>query len=141
MSDGALQAEVLRLRRRVRMLGGVVGLLLAVIRASGFRLDRSYIADPAARDDVLGAIERARRVLPVGSVLRILRISGSPYHSWIRTKQGCGMGDHVASAQRSGYTFVIGRAETAFETPSRGVAIIIGRGRRGTDVSTKDRGD
>jgi putative transposase len=77
------------------MLGGVVGLLLAVIRVSGFRLDRSYVSDPTARGDLLGAIERARRVLRVGAVLRILGISGSRYNSWIRAKRGCGMVDHA----------------------------------------------
>lgn len=75
MGDVALRAEALELRRRVRALGGVVGLLLAVIRVSGIRLDRAYISDPTARNDLLGAIERARKVLPVGTVLRILRVS------------------------------------------------------------------
>ena len=77
MGDVALQAEVIELRRRIRILGGIVGLLLAVIRVSGFRLDRAYISDPTARNDLLGAIERARKVLPVGTVLRILRVSAS----------------------------------------------------------------
>lgn len=101
MGDAALQAEVIELRRRLRMLGGVVGLLLAVIRVSGFRLDRAYISDPTARNDLLGAIERARKVLPVGTVLRILRVSASRYNSWLRAKRGCGIVDRTVCPKSS----------------------------------------
>jgi hypothetical protein len=101
MSEVALQAEVIKLRRRVQTLGGVVGLLLAVLRVSGFRLDRAYISDPTARNDLLGAIERARKVLPVGTVLRILRVSASRYNSWLRAKHGCGIADRTVCPKSS----------------------------------------
>jgi len=89
MTDVVLQAEVVKLRRRVQTLSGILGLLLAVLRVSGFRLDRAYISDPAARDDLLRAIERARKILPVGAVLRILRVSAARYHLWLQAKRGC----------------------------------------------------
>jgi len=74
MTDVVLQAEVVKLRRRVRRLSGILALLLAVLRVSGFRLDQVYISDPAARDGLLRAIESARNILPVGAVLRILGV-------------------------------------------------------------------
>ena len=102
IGDVALRAEALELRRRVRALGGVVGLLLAVIRVSGIRLDRAYISDPTARNnDLLGAIERARKVLPVGTVLRILRVSASRYNSWLQAKHGCGIADRIVCPKSS----------------------------------------
>ena len=63
MTDVALQAEVVKLRRRIQTLNGVLGVLLAILRVSGFRLDRAYISDSAARTDVLRAVERARKDL------------------------------------------------------------------------------
>lgn len=89
MSDVVLQAEVVKLRHRVQTLSGILGLLLAVLRVSGFRLDQAYISDPGARDDLLRAIERARKILPVGAVLRILRVSAARYHLWLQAKRGC----------------------------------------------------
>ena len=95
MPDVALQAEVVKLRRRIQTLNGIVGLLLAVLRVSGFRLDRAYISDPATREDLLSAVERARKILPASAVLRILRVSASRYHLWLRAKQDCGIEDRT----------------------------------------------
>ena len=52
-----LVAQVLKLRRRVRILVAVVGLLLALVRVSGVRLDGRQLSD-GARRAVLRAIER-----------------------------------------------------------------------------------
>ena len=52
-----LLAQVPRLRRRVRILVAVVGLLLALVRVSGVRLDGRQLSD-GARRAVLRAIER-----------------------------------------------------------------------------------
>jgi len=82
-TEVALQAEVIKLRGRVQTLGGVIGLLLAILRVSGFRLDRTYISDPTARDDLLDAVDRARKILPASAVLRILRVSASRYNAWV----------------------------------------------------------
>jgi transposase InsO family protein len=101
MTDMALKADVLKLRRRVQPLNGVVGLLLAVLRVSGFRLDRAYISDPAVRTDLLRAVERARGVLPTSAVLRILRISASRYNVWCRAEQGCSIEDRTMCPRSS----------------------------------------
>ena len=94
MREVDLQAEVVRLRRRVGTLTAVVGLLVAVRRVSGFRLERIHVFDPTMRAVVLRAAERARRVLPGASVLRILGISTSRYATWTRAERGCAFDDH-----------------------------------------------
>jgi hypothetical protein len=48
-TESQLQAEVLKLRRRVRVLGAVVRLLLQLLRMSGFRLEVKRIAPSPAR--------------------------------------------------------------------------------------------
>ena len=58
---GWLRAEVLRLRRRVRILGAVVGLVLARVRISGLRLDGLRFPKGEARTALLRVVERARR--------------------------------------------------------------------------------
>ena len=68
MRELQLQAELVKQRRRVRLLGGVVGLLMAVLRVYGFRLDGSRLDGkrlPDGRDQkvLLRAVERARAVL------------------------------------------------------------------------------
>ena len=56
-----LQVEVLKLRRRIRILTAIVGLLLALIRALGAKLNGERLLEGKARDHVLGAVERGRR--------------------------------------------------------------------------------
>jgi len=91
MNTGELQDEVVRLRRRTRRLSAVVGLLVSVVRVSGFHLDGAHISDPGSRAALLSAAERASKVLSTSCVARILRISASRYSAWIRTERGCGI--------------------------------------------------
>ena len=79
MGDVQLEAEVLKLRRRVRILGTVVGLLLALLRVSGFRLDGRRLLEAESRAFLLRAIERARAVLTLRSVLGVLGVSSSTH--------------------------------------------------------------
>ncbi len=83
-----LWVEVLAFRRRVRILVAVVGLLLVLLRACGFRIDGRQLP-AAARMVVLRAIGRARRVLPLSAVLRVLRISASSFHAWKTAESRC----------------------------------------------------
>ena len=62
MDAARLQAEVLKLRRRVRMLGAIVGLLVALTRALGVRLEQSRLPEGAAKARLLRAIDRAQGV-------------------------------------------------------------------------------
>ena len=76
-------------------------MLLAVLRVSGFRLDRAYISDRAARTDVLRAVERARKDLSLSVVLRVLRISASRYNVWVRAERGCSIEDRTMCPRSS----------------------------------------
>lgn len=86
-----LRDEVLRLRRRVRVLGAVVGLLVAQRKdyamTTGAQGRRSEI--PRAR--LLAAVRRARKILPLRSALRVLGVSSSAYHSWTVEPKRCGL--------------------------------------------------
>ncbi len=88
-----LQAEVLKLRRRVRMLGAIVGLLVALLRAVDVRLDRNRLPEGAAKTRLLQAIERAQGALTLRAALRILRLSPTRYHRWRRAERICELED------------------------------------------------
>ncbi|MFT5039413.1 MAG: hypothetical protein ACI8TX_000361 [Hyphomicrobiaceae bacterium] len=83
MAHTDLEAEVVRLRGRIRILTSIVGLLVSLVRATGRRLDRVGVSDRKTRSVVLRAAERARKFLPTNSVLRILGISSSRYNAWM----------------------------------------------------------
>jgi len=55
-----LVAEIERLRRRTALLGAVVGLLVAVLRASKIQLDYERIPNGGAKVILLRAMERRR---------------------------------------------------------------------------------
>ncbi len=84
MRELKLQAELVKQRRRVRLLGAVIGLLLALVRVSGFRLDGMRLPDDEGRRVLLRAVERARGVMALRAVLRVLKISASRFHDWKR---------------------------------------------------------
>ena len=88
-SEVDLQAEVLKLRRRVRILGTVLGLLLALLRVSGFKLDGKRLPEGEDRDGLKRAVERARAVLPLRAVLRVLHLSPSRFHAWAAVSDAC----------------------------------------------------
>ncbi len=96
MAEPDLHAEILKLRRRVRVLFAIVGLLRTVVRVSDCSLDRVDVSDRTMRARLLDAAERARRVLPAGAVAKILGISSSRYGAWARAEQGCELEDHAA---------------------------------------------
>jgi len=88
-----LAAEIERFRRRTALLGAVVGLLIAMLRVSNVRLDYERLPEGDAKRILLRAIERAKKTLPLSTVLRITRLSASRYHSWQRVEAGCDLDD------------------------------------------------
>jgi putative transposase len=88
-----LVAEIARLRHRTALLGAVVGLLIAMLRASKVHLNYERLPDGEAKRILLRAIERAGRALPLNAALRITRLSSSRYHSWCRAEAGCELDD------------------------------------------------
>jgi putative transposase len=89
----ALLSEVHALRQRTALLAGVVGLLAAMLRVSKHRTEYERHSDCRSKAALLRAIERASRVLPLGSALRIARLSPSRYHSWRQLEAGCELDD------------------------------------------------
>ena len=85
--------EIDRLRRRTALLGAVVGLLIAMIRVSKIQIDYERFPTGDAKRLLLRAIERAGKVLPLSTALRITRLSASRYHSWQRAETGCDLDD------------------------------------------------
>lgn len=71
-SSVELQAEIVKLRRRVETLRVVVRLLVLLQRIADNGIERTRIFDPASRAKILRAAERAERTLPRRAVLKIL---------------------------------------------------------------------
>ena len=93
-----LQQEVIRLRARVQKLIALLRVLLAVLRISRSSLHHGRLPDGDDKQSLLHAIERARTILPLRSLLRIIRLSPSRYHLWSR--QGACKLDDVPSCPR-----------------------------------------
>ncbi len=96
MDHTRLQAEVLTLRRRIRLLSAIVRLLIALLRALDVRLDRTRLPDGAAKNRLLRAIDRAQGALSLRGALRVLHLSPSRYHQWRRAEQVCELDDEVS---------------------------------------------
>jgi hypothetical protein len=69
-----LRNRVATLERRIAMLTAVFRLVLPLLRVSGFKLELSRVADAARKRRLLGAIERARRFMPLS--ISAIRASG-----------------------------------------------------------------
>jgi transposase-like protein len=95
-----LQQEVLRLRARVQKLIALLRLLLVVFRMSGYTLNQARLLDGSHKRALLRVIERSRAVLPLRSVLRVMRLSPSRYHAWNREEQ-CALDDRSSCPRSS----------------------------------------
>jgi len=92
-SEDVLRDRIATLERRVRILSAVLRLTMILLRISGRQLDWHRLPDSRAKLTLLHAVGRARRVLPLSSVLRVLYLSASRYHAWVRAEQGCDLQD------------------------------------------------
>jgi putative transposase len=88
-----LRQEVVKLRRRVQKLTALLRLVLAVLRASGFRLTAERLPDGRDKTRILRAVDRARPFVPLRILLRFLRVSPSRFHAWRRRQQACALDD------------------------------------------------
>jgi hypothetical protein len=57
LRETQLQAEILKLRRRVRVLGAVIRLVLALLRVLGFRVEAKRLPPGPARSVLLRAVQ------------------------------------------------------------------------------------
>ena len=91
--EQALRARVLKLERRVQLLLGIVRLLFTLVRLFGFRLDSQRVPSGEAKSAILAAIGRAKKRIPLAVALRVLGLSRSRYHAWLRLEQSCRLDD------------------------------------------------
>jgi hypothetical protein len=89
----ALISENHALRQRTALLAAVIGLLAAMLRVSKNGLDYERYADGASKAVLLRAVDRASKVLPLSSALRVVSLSTSRYWSWRRIEDGCELDD------------------------------------------------
>jgi len=82
-----------KLERRIAILTAVLRLVLALLRVSGLKLELSRVPDAAGKRRLLGAIEHARRSMPLSAALRVLRLSAARYHAWARGDGVCMLDD------------------------------------------------
>jgi len=93
---GELVAEIEGLRRRTALLGAIIGLLIAMLRASKIQLDYERLPEGAAKRILVRAIKRSERVMPLSAAPRITRLSASRYPGWCRTEAGCDLDDQTS---------------------------------------------
>ena len=91
-----LQAEVLKLRRRVKVLGAIIGLPGALLRALDARLEGTRLPEGAAKARLMRAIDRVQGALSLRVAPRILHLSPSRYYQWRRVERLCALDDAVS---------------------------------------------
>jgi hypothetical protein len=93
VGEDALRDRIAILERRVRVLSTLLRLKTVLLRISGCQLGWYRLPDSSAKLALLHAAGRARGVLPLSSVLKVLHLSPSRYHAWVRAEQGCDLED------------------------------------------------
>jgi transposase InsO family protein len=88
-----LQAEVLKLRRRLLVCWALLGLLVALLRICGFQLKGRHLPDGKPKDLLLRAIDRASKSLPLRAALGVIGLSAARYRSWRRAQVQCELDD------------------------------------------------
>jgi putative transposase len=96
-----LQQEVLELRRRVKKLTALLRLALALLRSSKFTVTHERLPDGRDKMRILRAVDRARHVVPLRTVLRFLRLSPSRFHAWRRQQHACTLDDQPSCPHTS----------------------------------------
>lgn len=95
-----LQQEVLRLRTRVQKLIALLRIVLVVLKLSRFSFEQTRLPDGQDKRSLLRVIDRSQSVLPLRSVLRMIRLSPSRYHRWNRPQQ-CPLADRPSCPRLS----------------------------------------
>jgi hypothetical protein len=96
----ALEAEVLKLRQRIRRLASIIALLVTLVALFRIRLDQRPPPDDVSKRALLKAISRCQKVLPLAYILRLLHLSPARYHTWKRGDMPCEAPDMVQCPRR-----------------------------------------
>jgi hypothetical protein len=91
--------RIAKLQRSVRVLTTLLRLVLTMLRLSGFRIDVTRMPEGAQKQALLFAITTARVTLPLSSILKVLHLSSSRYHAWVRSEQDCKLDDRPSCPQ------------------------------------------
>ena len=75
VGEDVLQDRIATLERRARILSTLLRLKTVLLRISGCQLDWHRLPDSSAKLALLHAVERAQRVLPLSSVVRVLHLA------------------------------------------------------------------
>ena len=67
--------------------------MVRLLTLRGGNLDGDRVPDGATKSSVLRAIASATVLLPLGTALKIVRVSSARYHAWRRKEEGCGLED------------------------------------------------
>jgi putative transposase len=92
----ALLGRIAKLEHRVRVLTALLRLVLTMLRLSGFRVELQRIPEGRNKQALLFAVAKARHVLPLVSVLKVLHLSAARYHAWVRAQSTCELDDQSA---------------------------------------------
>jgi putative transposase len=103
-----LGLEIVMLERRIekysqatRKLAAVVRLQRAELEASGFSFENQRLPEATAKARILDAIGRARALLPLVIILKVLRLSSARYHAWLRAQKQCALADRSSCPRTS----------------------------------------
>jgi transposase InsO family protein len=94
LNDLQVRRRIFKLELQLKIVKAIMRLLLAVFRVFRFQLNYERLPEGKNKKKLLRAIERARKVLPLRAVLRILKLSSTRFHSWTRAEaNGCSLDD------------------------------------------------
>ena len=88
-----LEAEVLKLREKLRLLTVLLRAVVALVKATGLDLVRTRIPDSADKRRIMRAVERASNSRERRRILKLIGLSSARYHSWQRSELGCELDD------------------------------------------------
>jgi len=75
--------------------------MVALLTCSGFTLTRGRLPDGRAKTRILTAVDRARAFVPLGALLRFLRLSPCRFHAWRRLQHACALDDQSSCPRTS----------------------------------------
>src|SRR5687767_2822969 len=95
-----LTARVQQLEHRVAVLTCILRLVLTLLRVTGRRLHFTRVPEGIDKTALVAAVEKARRVLPLQSALRVIGLSPSRYHSWVAGSKTCVLDDRPSCPRK-----------------------------------------
>ena len=96
-----LENRIQKYRRITRNLAAVIRLQRAEREASGLSIEHRCVPSASAKTQILAAVARAKALLPLVIILKILRLSSARYHAWVCSQKECGLEDRSSCPRTS----------------------------------------